>query len=98
METNSFISRNFSALILRSSRVSQPCTVFPAAQRFWPSAVIGPLLLPPCILQTCLPLTAAFLHCSCDRLDLAWQRGAGVFLPKRLMCLSYDLCMENHTT
>ena len=53
------------------SRVSLPCTVFAAAIRCLPASVLGPVDLPPCMRQTCFPLSAGERHCILVRFDLA---------------------------
>ncbi len=58
----------------RASRVSRPWMVLASAQRCRPASVLGPVLRPPCVLHTRLPLRAGAAHCSFVRLDLAWQR------------------------
>ena len=58
----------------RALRVSRPWIVLASAQRCRPASVLGPVLRPPCVLQTRLPLRAGAAHCSFVRLDLAWQR------------------------
>ncbi len=58
----------------RISRVSRPWIVLALAQRCRPASVLGPVLRPPCVLHTRLPLRAGAAHCSFVRLDLAWQR------------------------
>ncbi len=55
----------------RILRVSQPLVVLASAQRFLPSAVRGPVLLPPCTAHLVLPLIAAAPHWLPVRLDLA---------------------------
>ena len=57
-----------------TSRVSRPWMVLASAQRCRPASVLGPVLRPPCVLHTRLPLRAGAAHCSFVRLDLAWQR------------------------
>ena len=59
---------------VRTSRVSRPWIVFASAQRSRPASVLGPVLRPPCVLHTRLPLRAGAAHWSFVRLDLAWQR------------------------
>ena len=59
---------------VRTSRVSRPWMVLASAQRCRPASVLGPVLRPPCVLHTRLPLMAGAAHCSFVRLDLAWQR------------------------
>jgi hypothetical protein len=58
----------------RASRVSLPWMVLALAQRCRPASVLGPVLRPPWVLHTRLPLSAGAAHCSFVRLDLAWQR------------------------
>ena len=58
----------------RASRVSRPWIVLASAQRCRPASVFGPVLRPPCVLHTRLPLRAGAAHCSFVRLDFAWQR------------------------
>lgn len=58
----------------RFVRVSFPWFFLASAQRCRPTSVLGPLLRPPCVLHTRLPLRAGAAHCSFVRLDLAWQR------------------------
>jgi hypothetical protein len=58
----------------RASRVSRPWIVLASAQRCRPASVLGPVLRPPCVLHTRLPLRAGAAHWSFVRLDLAWQR------------------------
>jgi hypothetical protein len=59
---------------VRTSRVSRPWIVLASAQRCRPASVLGPVLRPPCVLHTRLPLRAGAAHCSFVRLDFAWQR------------------------
>ena len=81
MPTWSPISRRQSILALMlllsatASLVRSPCFNCACLMRSIPSAVLGPVDLPPCVLHTCFPLRAGAAHCSFVRFDLAWQRG-----------------------
>ena len=66
----SFILALYCALL---ARVSWPCTVLAAAQRFRPSGVFGPVDSPPWVLQTFLPRMAGARHCCLVRFDWAWH-------------------------
>jgi len=46
----------------RVSRVSRPWIVLACAQRFRPAMVLGPVLRPPCVLHTRLPLRGGAAH------------------------------------
>ena len=71
----------------RMERVSRPWTVFASAQRSRPASVLGPVDLPPCVLQTLLPFRAGAAHWSFVRLDLAWQRWHVMRPPRvRMVC------------
>jgi hypothetical protein len=59
---------------VRAAQVSRPWIVLASAQRCRPDSVLGPVLRPPCVLHTRLPLRAGAPHCNFVRFDLAWQR------------------------
>ena len=73
--------------------------VLAAAQRCRPASVLGPVLRPPCVLHTRLPLMAGAAHCSFVRLDLAWQRWQVTRPPSVLSVCSKCkvLCGTNYT-
>jgi hypothetical protein len=86
---------------VRASRVSLPWMVLASVQRCRPASVFGPVLRPPCVLHTRLPLRAGAAHCSFVRLDLAWQRWQVTRPPsvvsvcskcKVCLCTIYTLC------
>jgi len=81
----SLSSRSFSARNCLLARVSRLWMVFAAAQRFRPCSVTGPADLPPWNMHTRFPLLAAFWHCILLRFDKAWQRGARIRPPIKVM-------------
>jgi len=68
-----------------------------SAQRFRPCSVFIPELRPPWARHTDLPRIAALRHCDCDLFERAWHRGAGVSEPNRVMWVSLDIGMPNHS-
>ena len=92
-----FIAWNLAALIWRFFRVSHPCMKLASAQRSRPCTVLGPVEAPPCERHTDLPRIAALRHCNCDLFERAWHRGAGVAEPNRVMWVSLDIGMPNHS-
>ena len=85
----------------RTLRGSLPWMVLASAQRCRPASVLGPVLRPPCVLHTLLPLKAGAAHCSFVRFDLAWQRLQTTRPPsvvsfcskcKVCLCTIYTLC------
>ena len=79
---------------VRTSRVSRPWIVLASAQRCRPASVLGPVLRPPCVLHTRLPLRAGAAHCSFVRLDLAWQRWQVTRPPSVLsVCSKCKVCV-----
>ena len=62
----------------------RPCLVLAAATRALPSAVLGPVLLPPCIRQRFLSLMAGFWQGVPLRV-LARQRWPGQLGPSRVL-------------
>ena len=83
----------------RASRVSRPWIVLASEQRCRPSLVLGPVLRPPCVLHTRLPLRAGAAHWSFVRLDLAWQRWQTTRPPSVVSVCSKCkvLCGTNYT-
>ena len=84
---SSYVIRLRSALIALTRATwawdRRPCFVCAAAARAMPSAVRGPVDLPPCNLHRFLPLMAGFLHGDPLRV-LAPQRWPGQSGPKRV--------------
>jgi hypothetical protein len=68
--------------------------VLASAQRCRPAWVLGPVLRPPWVLHTRLPLRAGAAHCSFVRLDLAWQRWQVTRPPSVLsVCSKCKVCV-----
>ena len=79
---------------VRASRVSWPWIVLASAQSCRPASVLGPVLRPPCVLHTRLPLSAGAPHWSFVRFDLAWQRWQMTLPPSVLsFCSICKVCV-----